>query len=263
MDTLDFLDGQEPEQTPVTEAPAEPAEGPARGPDGKFVPKEQAEPAPAAEPAQPDPTAEQQPEPTAEPAPTAPPPGFVPLQAVHEAREKARQAEERLRAYEAQQAQQPQYVPDRYEDPEGYEAFQAQQIQGAIYQQNLTWSRRIAELAHTPEKVAEAHEWGLRKCDEDPFFNQRVASSQDPYGVVMEEWKREQLLQSFQPADYDEFLAWKAGRPAQSPQAATAAPISQSTPPPPRSIASQHSAGGAKPGEQPVGPGVSFDAVFK
>lgn len=99
-------------ETPVeaVETPPETVERP-RGPDGKFIPKGEAEaPAPVE---------------SAPPAPTEE--SHIPIAALKDERSKrqiaedrARQLEEQLRQLQQPQAQ-PQAVPDRWEDPEGYD----------------------------------------------------------------------------------------------------------------------------------------------
>lgn len=256
MSNLDFLEGETPNEsaTPVeqvAETPTEPTPGPVRGPDGKFAKAETpVDVTPAPEPAAPPPPT---PEPRAEP-------GHIPITALLEERDKRKALEARIAAFEAQQ-QQPQ-PPDRYEDPDGYEAWREQQIESRLYSQRLTFSRQIAELRHTPELVAQAHEWAYAKAEADPLFNAKAQQAPDPYEFAVTEFKRDQVLSRFEPSDYDQYLAWKASQGApQAPQAALAAP--PQSPIPPRSLASAPAAGGLKPGEQPVGPGVAFDAVFK
>ncbi len=258
---LDFLDeaqASEPVDAPAIVDVPEPApEGPARDDQGRFAappePESAPEPvAPAAEPV------------AATPEPTAPP-GYVPLAGLLEERDRRQAAEAEAARYRAAQTPlQPQTIPDPYEDPEGYAAFHSQSVQSAIQAQNLHWSRQIAEVRHTPEAVAQAHEWGVAKCDSDPFFNQRVMASQDPYGLVMEEWKRDQLLTKFQPSDYDQFIAWKAAQgQAQGQVPITAAAVSAAppvtAPTPPRSLASASSAAGKAPPD----PGSAYDGIFE
>lgn len=268
MDTLDFLDGATaPELTTpaITEAPAEavsaqpePSEGPARGPDGKFIAQ-----APAETPAEP--AQALAPEP-ASVAPPAPETAHAPITALLDEREKRQAAERKAQEYQQRLAQyerqqQPQAVPDPYEDPEGFASYQQAQLDQRIYATNLQWSRRIAEVQHTPEVVGQAHEWGVTRCNEDPFFNQKVQTSPDPYGFVIAEWKREQLLNGVQPDEFEQFRAWKASQGA--PQPAPALVPTPQPSPPPRSMASLPSAGGSQPGAAPSYPGAAFDSIFR
>ena len=254
---LDFLDGGD---APEVTTPASEPEGPARGPDGKFT-SQTVEAAPEPDPAPVEPA--QEPEPVAA-APISEPvqPGPVPITAMLEERDKRKALEEQIRQMRAQ-APQP-VAPDPYEDPEGFQAYRDQIIEQRMFGQALAFSRRLQEVKHGPETVAQAHDWGLARCDTDPLFNHRVRTSEDPYEFVVSEWKRDQVLSSLQGDDLDQFRAWKAAQGSAQPQA----PVVQvaTIPPPvapPRSLASTPAAGSPKPGEQPVGAGVAFDHVFR
>ena len=138
MDNLDFLDGPEgpkdevravetvveaPAETPAAEAEpvAEAPKGPERGPDGKFVAKEKAEPAAA--------------EPVEQPKPAVPE-GYVPVKALQELREELKA----LKQAPPAAPQPPAPVPDVFEDPEGYAAYQ----QHALLNHSLNVSERFA-----------------------------------------------------------------------------------------------------------------------
>ena len=268
---LDFLDGGD---APEVTTPVEQPEGPARGADGKFT-SQTVEAAPEPVPAavetaptpEPVPAAVETvptPEPVApvQPVPEPVQPGHVPITAMLEERDKRKALEEQIRQLRAQ-APQP-VAPDPYEDPEGYQAHRDQIIEQRMFGQALAFSKRLQETIHGRETVQQAHEWGLARCDADPLFNHRVRSSEDPYEFVVAEWKRDQVLSSLQGDDLDQFRAWKASQGAAQPQAPVAQ-VAVIPPPvaPPRSLASAPAAGSPKPGEQPVGPGVAFDSVFR
>ncbi|MFZ5667954.1 MAG: hypothetical protein ACOY4K_00520 [Pseudomonadota bacterium] len=253
---LDFLDGGEPaEQPPAPEAPA-------RGPDGRFVSQE-----PAGEPqeAAGEPVAEATPEPAPEPTPQPQPepvqPGHVPITAMLEERDKRKALEERLRQIEAQRQQQA--APDPYEDPEGWRAWRDQQIEQRILNERLNFSERLARRDHGSETVDQARAWALERFAGDAYYYQKVMSSPDPYEVVVQDYKREQVFSTLQGNDLDAFLAWKAQQGAAPPQpAAPAAPaLAVPATPPPRSLATATSAGG--PQAIPIGEGAAFDALFK
>lgn len=191
------------------------------------------------------------PEPETEPAPVAeiepvvqeqvqPAPQHVPLAAMLDERDKRKALEAELAQFRAQQAQQqPEPAPDMFEDPDGYRNYQDQKVAQTAYQMNLRWSERIASIQHGEETVSQAKQWGYDRCNSDPYFNAKVASSEDPVGFVVSEWKREQIASSVTPDDFEQFKAWKAAQaqiqptPPQVPRAI-----------PPRSLASAPSAGG-------------------
>lgn len=255
---LDFLDAGEPGEVTT---PVEQSEGPARGPDGKFA-SQTVEAAPA-----PVPAPVGAPQATVAPAPVqaAPEPvqpGHVPITAMLEERDKRKALEARLQQMEA--ARPVMQAPDPYEDPEGYQAHHNQIIEQRMFGQALAFSKRLQETIHGRDTVSQAHEWGLARCDADPLFNHRVRTSDDPYEFVVSEWKRDQVLSSLQGDDLDQFRAWKAAQGSAQPQA-PAAHVAVIPPQvaPPRSLASAPAAGSPKPGEQPVGPGVAFDSIFR
>jgi len=259
MDPLDFLDGDAPVETndavkpavePAPEPTAEPpkAEGPVRGPDGKFASRTAEAPTANAAPQAPATPPEAAQTPT---EPPRPPEGFVPVSALHAEREK-RQALER------QYQQQP--PPDPYEDFEAYQGWQEAQITA----ERADWSRQLAEVKYGADVVDQARAWAFERAESDPIFRQQSAMQRDPYGFAIEAWKRDQVLTKLSdPGLIDKFLAFAGG---QSPTQVTATPAPIVAPPPqpsppPRSIASAPNAGAAKPGE--IQPGSAFDMVFK
>lgn len=253
---LDFLDGGEP----ADNTPAPEAEGQARGPDGKFVAASEPAPEPVPEPVAAEPAPE--PAPPPQPAPEPVQPGHVPITAMLEERDKRKALEERLRQYEAQQAQR--QAPDPYEDPAGYEAYRDQAIEQRILNERLNFSERLARRDHGPETVEKAREWAIGRFQEDPLYYQRIMGQADPYDAVVQDYKREQVFANLKDNDLDAFLAWKSGQGSPSPHP-IAAPLAAQPQfvAPPRSLASAPAAGSPKPGEHPVGPGVAFDGLFK
>lgn len=226
----DFAGADEPAVT-ETAQPQEAAQ-PAAEPALEAPQPAPAEAAPAVEPEAPQP--EQQ-------------PGFVPLAALLDERDR-RQATEaearRLREWRQQQEAEArrQPAPDRESDPEGYEAYRDQRFQAAMYDQKLTFSQRMAVLEHGADAVKAAKDWYDSEGSRDPYLDRKVAASEDPYGVVLAEWKRQKVLSSVDPNDLDAFLAWKAQNQPQSAAGAPAAPPARPAAPRP-SIAAAPSAG--------------------
>lgn len=251
-DNLDFLDGDGPaEPQVVSEAPqAEPeapkAEGPARGPDGKFAPKSEpvSEPDPQPQAAQPEPV-------PAQPKAEQPPPGYVPVSVVQELRQEIKALK--------QPAQQPQAPPDRYADPEGYEAYREQLLQDQLINTRLDLSEEMARATHGNELVDAARDWAVQKFQTSPAYQAEVLSQRNPYGYVVAQYQREQMISQVTP---DEFAAYQAWKQAQA-QVQAAAPSPQPPPTPPRSLASATAAGGSKPGDMPTHEGAAFEAIFK
>lgn len=230
-------------ETPAAEPPKEPepADKP-RDEHGKFkakVPEAPPEPQAAAV------------EPTPAPAPPAQPePGFVPIAAMLDARDKAKAEAERATQAEAElqrlrAAQQPAEVPDPANDPIGYARHQQAELQNALLNQTLNFSERLARKDHGSEVVDAAQAWAKQKLASDPLYVQQIYSDADPYGRLVTDYKREQLFsQVTDPSEIDEFRAWKAakGQLAQQ-QAAPAAEAPLAPAIPPRSLASAPSAG--------------------
>lgn len=255
MDTElpDFLGGEpapEPQAAePVAAAPAAPeapqeavpaaaeaSAGQPRGPDGKFAPVEAAPAAPAAEP-------------------QAEPP-HAPITALLDERDKRQAAERRAEAAEVRARQLEDWrtqqeaalnrrpPPDRATDPEAWEAHRSDQIGQALYGQRLEMSRNFAELKHGEDVTKTAFDWGVQKCDADPFFNERVRAAKDPVGLVVAEWKREQAIAKVaDPAELDAFLAWKAAGGNAPPNSGALAAPPQAPAAPRASLAAAPSAG--------------------
>lgn len=232
------------------------SDAPQAAPEVAQEPAAQAEGAPS-EAAQAPPEANLAPAP--DPAPEAAPAdqqhGFVPIAALLDERDKRQAADaeaKRLREWREQQEamarRQP--PPSLDDDPHGFHEHQAAQIQSALYDQKLAFSQRMAVVEHGKDAVEAAKDWYNTYAAQDPFFDRKVASSDDPYGVVIVEWKRQQLLSKVDPTDLDAFLAWKAQQagqaPVVNPNAPAGAPIvaQPGAPKPPRpSMAAAPSAG--------------------
>lgn len=178
------------------------------------------------------------------PEQTKPTEGFVPLGAVLDERDKRKAAEAERDALRARQAPTPVQMPDPYEDPEGYAAAQRAETAAALYQTNMRWSERIATIEHGKETVAAAKEWAFKKCDADPYFNAKVAASEDPVGFAVAEYKREEIASNVTPDEFAQFRAWKDAQNQLQQQAAPAAASQQPSAIPAPSLASAPSAGG-------------------
>lgn len=176
-----------------------------------------------------------------------PDPGFVPIAAMLDTRDKLKAAEARLAQFEQQQAaaQQQVQVPDRYEDPDGYEAYQESLIESRLVNITLNTSERFARKEHGAETVDSAKAWALQRFASDPLYQKQVLADADPYERVVTDYKRDQLFSKVtDPSEYDAFLAWKNAQAQLTQQAATAAPPNTASAIPPRSLASAPSAGG-------------------
>ncbi len=260
-DKLGFLDAQgaaEASATPGVPAPASPtpepsyataSEGrPARDEHGRFASYAKASEAEASAASTGVPGASAAL--GAEASAQAPEPGHVPISALLDEREK-RQAEKAAReALERQLAEwKAQQTPPR-------ELTRDEQLEAALYNQNLRASRRFAEREYGKETIAAVHDWAARRCDEDPRFNAEMRSSEDPYEAAFQAYNREQILQTVKPNDLAAFKAWQSAQAqAGAPSLATAQSAAAAVP---RSLATASGTGGAGAPHVPVGPGMAF-----
>lgn len=231
---IDFLtlDGELPaaetRQEPTTEQPA-PSEAPA----------------PAEQITAPEPV-----------TPVAPPsPGFVPLSAVLDEREKRQALERQLQ--ELQRKQQPAPVaPDVTSDPKGWQAAQDARYQKYEMDTKMQMSGRFAAAHYGQDKVTAAMEWGRQQNSDDNFFGSKFTAQSDPYGWLVEQHRQAQalgMLGNKTPEDWALEYAVAQGfvKPdvtqSQQQPAAAQAPVSQAAqqrPAPPRSIVNAPPAGG-------------------
>lgn len=244
-DLPDFLSDAPQAAPDAPQTPETVAQAPAPQPEAPATP-------PAADPAPPAPAA-------AEPATATPSDAQqaaamnVPLATFLDMRDRANRSEQEarnLREWRQQQeaAARRQPPPSLEEDPQGFHQHQQQQFNAAIYEQRLTFSRSLNELKHGADTVNAAFEWGAARCDQDPFFNEKVRASADPIGFVVNEWRRDQVASTVDPSELEAFRAWKAaqaGQPPANPQNPAAAAHAPPAPPaaPRPSIAAAPSAG--------------------
>ncbi len=211
------------------------------------APKPEVEPAPKSEPPQPAPEVPL--ELTDRADGTKAEPGYVPLGALLDTRDKLKAAEARASQLEQERAQQrasqqaPQAMPDMFEDPEGYQQVIAHQIQQATLNTRLDISEEMARGKYDDATVDAARDWVLSQGQANPGFVNQVLSSRNPYEFAVKEHRRVQALDKLSdPADLDQFLAWRAAQQQQAGLSPVIPP--QGSPLPPRSLASAPSAGG-------------------
>lgn len=242
-DPFAFLEGNEPE--PVTSEPE----------------AEAAAPEPQEKEAEPEPEAQAQPEPVAEPQQREAP-DVVPVTALLEERRK-RQELERLLAQQSQPVEPP-APPPVYQDPYAYTEAVAQQLATQQNQLRYQLSEMRAASQYGAETVEKARQWALERFNSDPFFEAKVSQAPDPYTVVVEDYRREQVLAQLKPDEMQQFLAWKASQAGGQQPAPVAAPAAASTRPAMTSLKSVATAGGVKPTVKaaPVSEQEVFDQMF-
>jgi hypothetical protein len=241
-DTLAFLSGGTEDTaaapSPAPEAPSATPEGRARGPDGRFTSRDAALDGGAGG--------------------TRPVEhGHVPLSAVLDERERRQAAEARLAEYEALQREAVAQAQDAELPP-------AERVEHALYAQNLRASRRFAEREYGKGAIAALHEWAVSRCDADPFFNQQMLASEDPYEAAYRAWQSEQVLARVSPTDLADYESWKAARATALSAARGPGPGGfPQQPAPPRSLANAPNAGGSGLPEVQFGPGAAHASLFR
>ncbi len=174
-----------------------------------------------------------------------PDPGFIPLSALMDERDKRKSLEARLAQFE--QAREAPKVPDVLSDPEGFQAHTVAQFQAQLVDTKLNISEAAARRHYGADKVEAAKQWALTQFEKKPSFQQEVISQADPYDYAIQQFERDSIASTVTADDFEQFKAWKAAQAQLSSVPASAA--SQSTDPV-RSIASQPSGGGV--GHTPV-----------
>ena len=250
MDNLDFLDSPEGEN-----AETQPVE---------TVETEEAQPQPEAEtPQEEQPKAEESPSRERDEKGRFKPkeeqkdgPVMVPLSALHETRDKVKALEAQLAQF-SQPQQQPQPVPDVFENPDGFYQHIQQQIAQTALNDRLNLSEEMTRQAAGDETVNAAQEWGRQQFAANPALAQQFYQQRNPYGFLVQQYQRQQALETLgdDPKEIEAFKAWKAAQAQIQQQPNT------ETPTPPKSIASATSAGGLQ--NIATGPTVAFDNVFR
>lgn len=189
----------------------------------------------------------------APPEEVKPEPVMVPLAALHEVRDKVKHLEGELAAAKSQP--EPVAVPDVFEDPEGFQAFQTSQVDMKTLSVKLDLSEDLAREKFGDDTVEAAREWALKRYEDLPGYKQKVLSQRNPYAFIVQEYQKDQLASQVNPDDWTQFQAWKAAQSAVVP-AAHPQPVAA-----PVSIANAPSAGGVQ--HVAIGGQAIFDDVFK
>ncbi len=236
--------------------------------DGKAkeVPEPVVEtPQPEAPEAAIEPVAEPAPEIVPEAAPAAEAPReekTIPLATALDWRDRFKAAEAKLAEVEA--AKQPSKVPDALDDPDGFNAHVDMVADAKATAVMFKMSNAIATREFGKETVDTAIDWATERAKSDPSFVQKYMQNDHPIDWIVRQHKREGLVGGLPDdvSDLDEYVKRRATELGLI--AATAAPavvVPQQAPAtPPRSLASQPSAGGVK--DVPVGPMAGLEALF-
>lgn len=251
-DKLSFLDGNDGTETA---APApEPAKVETPPPAQELSQPSTVETPPAAEP-------------------STPPPGYIPLAAILDEREKRQAAERERDEFKRkveEAAKQPEVAIDPITDTDAWVAKQNARIEKL--EQDLTWkdAQRRAVRDFGADTVKAAFEALTTELQTNPAFYQTVERQSEPYEFVVKWHKRQQILAKMgddDPDTYAEKLAKEKGwiipeRGSDGKFVAASPAPATPTPLPKPSLASAPAASGNAP-KTPVGEGVAFGAVFK
>lgn len=175
----------------VAELPQEAPDGPARGPDGKFLPKQETGVNDA-----------------------GPPPDKLPQEdykAIREEREKRQRLEAELEAlkqqFQSQQPKEPPAPPPSVWEDEN--AWGGQLVNSAVaqstYQSKLLMSEMLVSQQH--EDFAEIKDKLMEFVGANPAINQQVAESQHPWMTAYKAFKNQQAMQELGATDLETLRA--------------------------------------------------------
>lgn len=238
--------------------------GPVRDEAGRFAAKA---PEPAAPETKPEAAQAAPAAPAPTPEPPKPEPGFVPLSAVLDEREKRQKLEREIAEIRAQQ--QPSKVPSIQEDPEAFAAYQHQLVQQTATNTKFETSEIVARQQHGDDTVQKAMDWAMERSNTSPAFAAEYLKQKHPIDWAVRQHKRDTLVSSIGD-DEEAYIRRRAAELGLAPAPQTETPQGQPAPaspqpavpkpPPPRpSLASATSAGGMQ--TVPVVSG--FEAAFK
>ena len=204
--------------------------------------------------------------------PEEPKPGYVPLAAMMDERDKRKAAEERAARLEQAQQSAPQAIPDAYDDPEGYLAFQQQHLQQALQAQKMELSHHWAVEKYGKDGVEEARTWALEKAQNDPGFRAMLEAEMPmqamPFDWIVQQHKRNGLYSQL-PMDVnslDELIEREiAKRGLTAPAAVAPIPVAATLQPAPKPVAPPRSIAGDSTPLAPTQTGSALselDAIF-
>lgn len=189
----------------------------------------------------------------------------VPLATFLDMRDKLKDAERRAAELEAAKPKPQREIPDAFDDPTGFAAYQSQQVQEAVMGQKFEMSDLIARQSHGDETVEAATAWAMQKAQSNPAFAAEYMKERHPIDWIVRQHKRDSLMQQV-GEDPDEFVRRRAvelGLTATAPVApvVTATQQPASTPKaPPKSLVNAPAHGGVS--EVATGKLAGLDAVF-
>lgn len=196
----------------------------------------------------------------------------VPLNVVLDERDKRKAAEADRDRYKQQweasqqQRQQPQNVPDPYDNPNEFAAYQQQMVHQAVTAQKFQMSELMAKQTHGEETVTKASTWALERAQTDPTFAAAYHQQAHPIDWIVQQHKRDSLYSQL-PTDVsslDELIEREIAKRTASVAATSVAVPQQASPPVkvPRSLATQGE-GPSDIRQVATGPTAAVDAIFQ
>ena len=275
-DKLSFLRDDKGRFAPKEGEPAEPTSAAPESPEPAApetpepTPAKAETPAPAAPPISPS-----EPPPVSQPVPVTPPPvqvppGYVPLAAQLDEREKRQRLERDLEDYRRkyEEATKKPVELDPVTDPDGFRSHFERELARTRWDTITTMSRNWAMKNHGQAGVEAAEEAVKIEVQQNPGFFQQLQSQADPYDFAVRWHKRKQFTDAMGELAPDEWVKKRALEMGLI-QPQTASPVAPAgaaspqpaTPLPRPSLATAPAASGNTP-KAPTGPGVAFDEVF-
>ena len=192
--------------------------------------------------------------------------GFVPIDAMLSEREKRQAAERELETLRQTQQKPATDVPDPFDDPQGYAAYNREQIEQQTTALRFQFSDQFARQVHGAEAVDAAAAWAQEKAKANPAFAMSYMREQNPIDWIVREHKRDALLSDIGD-NVDGWFTREAAKRGYAMQSAStqAAPVVVAATPapkpamPPRSIASDATPTRDAASENPM---ASMDAIF-
>lgn len=146
---------------------------------------------------------EPEPEVVAEPA--RPDPGFVPLSAMMDERDRRKAAEARAAELERQQQNSRPSI-DPFDDPEGYAQQQQMMVANQVAEVRFQMSDMMARQTHGADAVDAAISWAGEKAKSDPVFAASYMRDSNPINWIVQQHKRHSLVDQIGDRSLDDFV---------------------------------------------------------
>ncbi len=149
----------------------------------------------------------------------------VPLKALHAERDERQKLAAELEKIKGEVYKQPEPepAPDPIADPEGYESFQAKQLESAVmtveekaFVRHLNASEYRASKAYGADTVEATKEWFQ---SQPPAVQEEIRNHPDPYDYAVEQHKKQETAEKMTPELMEKFEAFLKGEQQEPPKA--------------------------------------------